>query len=92
MEAALGRAVAKNYKKPESMVEDEAFLEKYVYHNDKIRDRVIKDYLEGLSPLAGAPRTIPHGGAAVVLPPSRPRTIQEAGAMAEKLINSRRIS
>ena len=91
LEIALGRAVAKNYKKPESIIEDEAFLEKYVYQNDKIRDRVIKDYLEGLSPLAGAPRTLPHGGAAAILPPTRARSIEEAGAMAEKLIKARRI-
>ncbi len=91
LEIALGRALAQNYRKPESMIEDEAFLEKYVYKNDKIRDKVIHDYLEGLSPLAGAPKTLPHGGAAAILPPSRPTTIEEAGAMAEKLIKSRRI-
>ena len=91
LEIALGRALAKNYRKPESIIEDEAFLEKHVYHNDRIRDKVIKDYLEGLSPLAGAPRTLPHGGAAVILPPTRARSIEEAGAMMEKLIKSRRI-
>ena len=91
LDVALGRAVAKHYKKPESIIEDEAFLEKYVYQNDKIRDRVIEDYLAGLSPLAGAPRTIPHGGAAAILPPTRARSIEEAGAMAEKLIKSRRM-
>lgn len=91
LEIALGRAVAKSYKKPESIIEDENFLEQYVYQNDKIRDRVIKDYLDGLSPLVGAPRTIPHGGAAAILPPTRARSIEEAGAMAEKLIKSRRI-
>lgn len=91
LEAALGRAVAKNYQRPESKLEDEAFLEKYVYHNDKIRDKVIEDYLAGLSPLVGAPRTLPHGGAAAIIPPTRARSIEEAGAMAEKLIRSRRI-
>ena len=91
LEIALGRAVAKHYKKPESIIEDEAFLENYVYKNDKIRDRVIREYLEGLSPLAGAPRTIPHGGAAAIIPPTRARSIEEAGAMAEKMLNARRI-
>ena len=91
LEIALGRAVAKNYRKPESIIEDESFLEDHVYHNDKIRDRVIRDYLEGLTPLAGAPRTLPHGGAAAIIPPTRARSIEEAGAMAEKLIKSRRI-
>ena len=91
LEIALGKAVAKNYKKPESIIEDEDFLETYVYRNDKIRDRVIRDYLEGLSPLAGAPKTISHSGAAAIIPPSRARSIEEVGAMAEKLIRSRRI-
>ena len=91
LEIALGRAVASAYKRPESMMEDEAFLENYVYKNDKIRDRVISDYLAGLSPLSGAPRTSPHGGAAAILPPTRARSIEEAGAMAEKMLNARRI-
>ena len=91
LEVALGRALAKSYRKPESMIEDEAFLEKYVYGNDKIRDRVIRDYIEGLSPLAGAPRTLPHGGAAAIIPPARARSVEEAGAMAQKFILSRRI-
>ena len=91
LEIALGRAVASHYKKPESIIEDEAFLENYVYKNDKIRDKVIASYLEGLSPLVGAPRTIPHGGAAAIIPPTRARSIEEAGAMAEKMIKARRI-
>ena len=91
LEIALGKVLAKNYRRPESIVEDEAFLEEHVYRNDKIRDRVIRDYLEGLSSLAGAPKTLPHGGAAAIIPPSRPRTIEEAGAMAEKMIKARRI-
>lgn len=91
LEIALGRALAKGYRPPESIIEDETFLEKYVYSNDKIRDRVVGDYLAGLSPLVGAPRTIPHGGAAAILPPTRPTTIEEAGAMAEKMLKARRI-
>ena len=91
LEIALGKALAKNYKKPESIIEDEAFLEAHVYRNDKVRDRVIRDYLAGLSPLSGAPKTLPHGGAAAIIPPSRARSIEEAGAMAEKMMNARRI-
>ncbi|MBO4472650.1 MAG: hypothetical protein J5765_02450 [Clostridia bacterium] len=91
LEIALARAIAKGYKPPESKIEDETFLEKYVYTSDKIRDRVVGDYLAGLSPLVGAPRTIPQGGAAAILPPSRPTTIEEAGAMAEKMLKTRRI-
>lgn len=91
LEIALGKALAKNYKKPERIMEDEAFLEEHVYKNDKVRDRVIRDYLAGLSPLSGAPKTLPHGGAAAIIPPSRARSIEEAGAMAEKMMNARRI-
>ena len=91
LEIALARTLAKGYRPPESIIEDETFLEKYVYSNGKIRDRVVKDYLEGLSPLAGAPKTIPQGGAAAILPPSRANSLEEAGAMAEKMLNARRI-
>ncbi len=91
LEIALGKAVSKGYKPPESIIEDGDFLEKYVYSNDKIRDRVIGDYLSELSPLSGVPRTIDHGGAAAIIPPTRAKTIEEAGAMTEKLFNARRI-
>ena len=91
LDIALGKAVAKKYRTPESMIEDGDFLEKYVFSNNMIRNRVIEDYLQELSPLSGAPRTIPHGGSAAIIPPSRARSIEEAGAMAEKMINARRI-
>ena len=91
LEIALARAVAKGYRPPESVIEDEAFLERYVYTNDKIRDRVVHDYLAGLSPLVGAPRTIPHGGAAAIIPPTRATSLEEAGVMAEKMLKARRI-
>lgn len=90
LEIALARAVAKGYRPPESIIEDETFLEKYVYPNGKIRDRVVGDYLAGLSPLVGAPRTIPQGGAAAILPPTRATSLEEAGAMAEKMLKARR--
>jgi len=91
LDIALGRAVARHYRTPESMMEDGEFLEKYVYSNGKVRDKVIEDYLRELSPLGDAPKTIPHGGSAAIIPPSRARSIEEAGAMTEKLIKARRI-
>ena len=91
LDIALGRAVAASYKSPESMMKDGDFLEKYVFSNDEIRDKVIENYLRELSPLGGVPRTIPHGGNAAVIPPSRPNDLEEAGAMTEKLFNERRI-
>ena len=91
LEIALGKAVSRNYKNPESIVEDGDFLEKYVYKNEKIRDKIVEDYLSELSPLSGVPDLIGHGGAASILPPNRAKTFEEAGAMAEKLINQRRI-
>lgn len=91
LDIALGKAVAKSYKTPESIIEDGDFLERYVFPNDKIRDRVISDYLRELSPLIGAPKTLPHGGSAAIIPPTRARSIEEAGAMAVKMIKDRRI-
>lgn len=91
LEIALGKAVAKDRKTPESIIEDGEFLEKYVYKNEKIRDKFVKDYLSELSPLSGVPDLITHGGAASVLPPTRARSLSEAGAIAEQLIKERRI-
>ena len=91
LEISLGKAVSKNYKDPESIIEDGEFLEKYVYKNEKIRDKFVKDYLSELSPLSGVPDLITHGGAASIRPPNRAKTFEEAGAMAEKMIMERRL-
>lgn len=74
----------------EELVGDEEFLERYVYGNDRVRDRIIEDFLRRNMDVQ-APRTIAASGRTHVTPPSRPRSIREAGGIVKNMLANRRI-
>lgn len=80
LELALSQVLLSNYKAPSSLTEDEEFLNEHVYKNEKIRDKIIKDYLCGITQ-SRAVKTIGVGGQPAMSPQSRPKTIGEAGKM-----------
>ena len=82
---ALLRILAKEYKTPELLVEDEDFLNGYVYTNDKIRNYIIAEYLESLEGMT-PPIIMARGGEVFVTPAKKPRTIREASDMAYKML------
>lgn len=72
------------------MVSDDDFLEKYVYGNQRVKDRIIERYLlENID--AQVPRTIAGSGRTHVTPPSRPKSIREAGGIVKNMLANRRI-
>ena len=46
---ALLKILAQEYKTPEDMVQDDDFLDGYVYTNERIRQKIIADYIESLA-------------------------------------------
>ena len=80
--------LATSYKSPKDYVEDEEFLNNYIYSNESIKDRIIKDYLSKVtqdSPIKveGSMRSIS------LVPPTKPTTIEEAGLMAKSIIKQK---
>lgn len=48
LEKAYMRVMEKNYEPQENLAKNEEFLNKYIYSNDEIKDKIIKDYVSSL--------------------------------------------
>ncbi|MDE6565593.1 MAG: hypothetical protein K2L47_00845, partial [Clostridia bacterium] len=59
------------------------------YSNPEIINKIVSDYLDSLVSIK-IPQTITKGGNSYVSPTYRPRTLDEAGKMAKKFIETRR--
>ena len=85
----LAETLTGKINKPCNMINDEEFLNNYVYSNEKIINKIVADYLDSLVSIQ-VPQTIAKGGNCYVSPTYRPRTLDEAGKMAKKFIENRR--
>ncbi len=72
-------------KTPAELIESEEFLTEYVYPCQKIRDQIISDYVSEIE--KSAPSVIKKGGEVFLSPPKKPRTLNEAMRLAEKLLS-----
>ncbi len=85
----LAETLTGKINEPCNMINDEEFLNNYVYSNEKIINKIVADYLDSLVSIQ-VPQTIAKGGNSYVSPTYRPRTLDEAGKMAKKFIENRR--
>lgn len=82
----LLKNLAQNYKSATEYVEDEQFLNSYIYNNQTIRENIIRDYLANLTNTAPA-RVVSNISSSIpVSPPNTPSTIKEAGKLAKNII------
>lgn len=86
----LAEKLVGKINEPCDIIKDEQFLRDFVYGNEKITEKIISDYLDSLSAIK-VPQTIKSGGNSYVSPTYKPRTLNEAGNLAKKFIESRRI-
>lgn len=84
LEVALTRVLLSKYRAPEEMLSDGQFLKDHVLNSDAVKKAVIEDYLSGLKE-GRPPVVMSFGGEATLSPKSKPRTIEEAGAMFTKI-------
>lgn len=90
LERAYFDVLVKADRPPEDVVADDDFLEKYVYGNQKVKDRIIERFLlENMD--VETPRMIASSGRTHVTPPSRPKSIREAGGIVKNMLANRRI-
>ncbi|MDE6604425.1 MAG: hypothetical protein K2K85_00185 [Clostridia bacterium] len=90
LEKALATALAGAYVSPEKLATDEEFLQKYVFGNQSLKDRIIQEYLDGLQQNL-PPKSISARGQITLTPPSKPTSIAEAGNVFKAMFNNRRI-
>lgn len=80
LELALSKVLLKNYKSPKMLLDSDEFIENYVLNNKKVKDKIIKNYLENIESVRTV-RTIGAGGQPITSPSNRPKTISEAGRL-----------
>lgn len=82
LNVALNAVLMNKIVKPEDLVKDEKFLGEYVFSNEDIKKKIVDEYLDGLST---PPEVLKTDGQAVIAPPNKPKTIEEAGWMLRQL-------
>lgn len=88
LDIALNSVLAAKYRQPEQLLQDDEFLDKYVFSNQSIKDKIVEEYINSLNSYQ-PPDVIRHKGQISLAPPERPRTLKEAGDLATKLFNRR---
>ena len=67
----------------ETLAQDDNFLQKYIYQNEQIKEKIIQNYLDSLQTEKALPLISSHGSGTVSSPIKKPKTIKDAGQMVE---------
>lgn len=75
-------------QKSQELLTDEEFLEKNIYSNKRVVDKIISNYLNGLNGISAHPKLISGSANCVHFSPdeSKPKTIFEAGEILSKML------
>ena len=85
LKQAYDRVLAKEYKEPNKLAEDDTFLNEYIYNSEKIKQRVLQDYFSSLE-VGPTPFLMGKGANAVTAnQPKVAGSLDEAGKMAVSL-------
>ena len=85
LEEEAVRLLVNNYKSPQDYANDNEFLNNYIYSNQDIKDKIVKDYLSKIT--QNGPIKAENSGTSLsITPPNIPSTISEAGRMAKSII------
>ena len=80
--------VSKTYKTAEDYSQDDEFLNNYIFSNQTIKDKIVKDYLKNIT--QNSPIKMDGGSSSISLsPPNVPKTIKEAGRLAKTIIKQK---
>lgn len=82
------RMITNTYKTAEDYSHDDEFLNNYIFSNQEIKDKIVKDYLSKIT--QNSPIKMDGGSSSISLsPPKVPQTIQEAGKLAKSIIKQK---
>ena len=80
--------ISKSYKTAKDFSQDEEFLNNYIFSNQEIKDKIVKEYLSKVTQNSAI--KVENGGGSITLtPPKKPTTIKEAGRMAKSIIKQK---
>ena len=84
LQVALTKVLANKFVPYDKLVCDEEFLQKYIYSNSKISQKIINNYLDGLQQNKAMPLISSVSGSGTFSSPvKKPKTIKDAGKMVE---------
>ena len=83
LERALTKVLANKFVPYEKLVEDESFLNDYIYQNQQISQKIVEKYLDGIQNKKALPLISSRGSGTVSSPVKKPKTIKDAGKMVE---------
>jgi hypothetical protein len=82
------KLLANTYKTAVDYSQDEEFLNNYIFSNQEIKDKIIKDYLSKIT--QNSPIKMDNGGGSISLTPAKkPATIVEASKLAKSIIKQK---
>lgn len=82
------RLISKSYKSAEEYSRDDEFLNNYIFSNQEIKDKIVKDYLSKIT--QNSPIKVEGGSGTISLsPPNVPKTLNEAGRLAKSIIKQK---
>ncbi len=87
LESKAMELIANNYKSAKDYACDSEFLNNYIYSNQDIKDRIIKDYLSNVT--QSSPIKVDNSGSILLTAPKIPTTIKEAGDLAKSIIKQK---
>ena len=80
--------VSKTYKTAEQYSQDDEFLNNYIFSNQTIKEKIVKEYLNKIT--QNSPIKMEGGSSSISLtPPNVPKTIKEAGRLAKSIIKQK---
>lgn len=82
------RLISQSYKSAQDFSQDEEFLNNYIFSNQEIKDKIVKDYLSKVT--QNSPIKVENGSSSISLtPPKTPTNIKEAGYLAKSIIKQK---
>ena len=86
LEEEAVKHIANNYKTAKDYINDEEFLNNFVYSNQTIKDKIVKEYLSKIT--QNSPIKL-ESKAITLTPPKVPTTFKEAGNLAKSIIKQK---
>ena len=91
LEDALTKVKSSKFVPYQELVKDKDFLDKYIFSNQDINKKIITDYLDYVASQQVMPLISSKSGTGTFASPvKKPRTLQDAGKMAEAYFNGQK--
>ena len=88
LDSAWSEYTKQNFISGKNLIEDETFLQNYVYNNQKIKDKILSNYFSSIN-IEPSPNLIANqkGSSVVLTNTNKPKSIRETGKLVEDMFS-----